>query len=72
MSVVLHCPNKECRKPILTKANLPVGTEFNMRCPNCELDIEIRATPREGIQRKLLRGHLQDFEDSDIVYLSID
>lgn len=39
----IHCPNDQCRKPIMTQVALVEGSRFVMKCPACGAFVRIIA-----------------------------
>jgi hypothetical protein len=33
--IVIHCPNKDCQKPLIKDACLPPTTNFKIKCYHC-------------------------------------
>ena len=40
-SAKIHCPNRNCGKPILSQVALAEGSRFVLRCANCQQLIKI-------------------------------
>lgn len=51
---IVHCPNKVCQKPIISKCMLAEGTSFVIKCPSCQEYVKIIAS-FNFIQKKLLQ-----------------
>lgn len=49
----IHCPNHDCRKPILSRVALAESSTFVMKCPNCGHFVKVIAG-FNLIQKRLL------------------
>lgn len=66
--IVIHCAAPECRKPIITRAVLHIGCQFNVKCGWCGGETRIEVSPRKGVIRQFLRRDaLYDSDENDIL-----
>lgn len=68
--ILIKCPFKECRKPLIKDAYLRIGSYLAVKCYHCGVLVEIRAEA-SNITLKIMENPnvLTDDEDSGIVFM---
>lgn len=59
---VIHCPNMECQKPIMSQIALVEGTTFVIRCYSCSKYVRIQ-TNFNHISKRVLK----ELKDRNII-----
>ena len=67
--IVLHCSNPQCRKLLIKDANLPLGTNFTVKCFHCGRFIRIVVDPKTGLNIIVDNFNYNKKDDGDIIII---